>query len=132
MSASIEFVKSLYAAFARGEIATLVKACAPDIRWEVKGRPQDYPCIGIWTGQSGVGAFFQVVAETETPLAFAQSEFHAAGDNVFVTGRYKWTLTKTGKTVECDYLHIFTIKAGKVTQFREFTDTAQFALAWKG
>jgi len=29
-------------------------------------------------------------------------------------------------------VHVFTLKDGKVTAFREFTDTAQFAQAWRG
>jgi ketosteroid isomerase-like protein len=29
-------------------------------------------------------------------------------------------------------VHVFTIKGGKVTAFREFTDTAQFAEAYRG
>jgi len=33
---------------------------------------------------------------------------------------------------DADYVHVFTLKDGKVTAFREFTDTAQFAQAWRG
>jgi ketosteroid isomerase-like protein len=36
---------------------------------------------------------------------------------------------KTRKPVNADFVHVFTVKNGKVTPFREFTDTAQFAEA---
>ncbi len=50
----------------------------------------------------------------------------------FVLGHYAWKLRKTGRTVESDFIHIFTVKGGKVVQFREFTDTAKFAEAYRG
>jgi hypothetical protein len=47
-------------------------------------------------------------------------------------GHYAWTIKKTGRKVAADWIHVFTIKDGKVTAFREFTDTAQFAEAFRG
>ncbi len=35
---NITLVQSLYAAFGRGDIATIVAAMAPDVNWEVVGR----------------------------------------------------------------------------------------------
>jgi uncharacterized protein len=49
-----------------------------------------------------------------------------------VLGHYKWTVRKTGKAVAADFVHIFTIKNGKVSGFQEFTDTATFAEAYRG
>ena len=47
-------------------------------------------------------------------------------------GDYAITLKKTGKKMESDWAHIFTIRDGKVTRFREFLDTAQAAEAYRG
>jgi ketosteroid isomerase-like protein len=33
--------------------------------------------------------------------------------------------------VSADWVHVFTVKDGKVTTFDEFTDTAQFARAMR-
>ena len=76
--------------------------------------------------------FFKLVGETQSAVAFTQDEFHAAGDTVVVLGNYRWTVRKTGKPADADFVHVFTLKDGKVTAFREFTDTAQFAQAWRG
>ena len=38
-NANIVHVQSLYAAFGRGDIATLLAGCAADIDWETVGRP---------------------------------------------------------------------------------------------
>jgi ketosteroid isomerase-like protein len=41
-------------------------------------------------------------------------------------------MRKTGRKAASDWLHIFTVRGGKVVAFLEFTDTAAFAQAWKG
>ena len=47
-------------------------------------------------------------------------------------GSYSLKLKKTGKPVASEWVHVFTFKDGKVTRFREHTDTAQFAEAYRG
>lgn len=128
-NANIELVQSLYAAFQRGDIATIVAAAVPDIVWQVHGRPKDHPSIGVHKGPQGVQTFFGIVAETQDVSAFAPRDFDAAGDKVFARGHYAWTMRKTGKSVSAEWLHMFTIRDGKLAGFEEFTDTAQFAEA---
>jgi len=40
-------------------------------------------------------------------------------------------MKKTGKPVSCEWVHVFTFHDGKVTRWREHTDTAQFAEAYR-
>ena len=47
-------------------------------------------------------------------------------------GHYAATMRKTGRKAASDWVHIFTVRDGKVAAFLEFTDTAEFARAWKG
>jgi hypothetical protein len=132
MDANIALVQSLYAAFGRGDIDTIIAAAAPDIRWEVNGRRTDHPLLDTWNGPAGVREFFKKLTEIQDVKAFTPKDFHAAGNLVFVFGHYAWTIRKAGKPVDCSWLHVFTVKNGKLTAFREFTDTAQFAQAWRG
>jgi ketosteroid isomerase-like protein len=128
---NVGLIQSVYAAFGRGEIATIVKAMAPDVDWRVVGRNKDYPLFGGWKGPGGVQEFFKLVGETQEATEFSPREFSAADDKVFVLGHYAWKLRKTGKSVASDWIHVFKIKNGKVTSFREFTDTATFAEAFR-
>jgi uncharacterized protein len=130
-AANIALIQSLYAAFGRGEIATIINAMAPDVDWHVNGRRQDYPLLGRWQGRDQVQKFFQGVAEHEEAKDFSPREFFAAEDRVFVLGHYAWTIRKTGRGVASDWVHVFTIKSGKVVKFQEFNDTAQFAEAYR-
>ena len=131
-NANVTLVQSLYAAFARGDIETIIRAMAPDIKWRVEGRRKDYPTLGDFDGPAQVKGFFASVAQLQDATDFSPRDFFATGDRVFVLGHYAWKLKKTGKTVDAHFAHVFMIKNGKVSTFNEFTDTAQFAEAYRG
>jgi uncharacterized protein len=130
--ANVKLVRSLYDAFQRGEIATIIKAMTPDIDWQVHGKANGVPTIGRWNGPQGAQEFFRLVAENQDVTEFSPQDFYAAGNKVFALGRYAWIVRKTGKTVGGEWCHAFTIENRKVSQFREFTDTASFAEAYRG
>ena len=132
MSDNVKLVQGLYAAFGRGEIGTIANAMTADYTWRVAGEKMHYPTAGVWRGANGVTEFFSLVAQTQDALEFSPREFYAAEDRVFVLGHYKWKLKKNGKIAEADFVHIFTVKDGKVSAFAEFTDTATFAEAYRG
>ena len=85
MSATnISLVQSLYAAFGRGDIATLVGAVAPGAHWEIVGRRTDHPLLGVRQGPKGVQDFFATVSQIQTPTEFSPKEFYAVGDKVLI------------------------------------------------
>ena len=128
---NIAYVQSLYAAFGRGDVATIIAGASPDIDWESVGRQSDFPAFGPRKGAREVEEFFKVVAENEDFSDFSPREFYAADDKIFVLGSYRLKVKKTGKPVASEWVHMFTLKDGKVTRFREHTDTAQFAEAYR-
>ena len=125
-STNIALVQSLYAAFGRGDVAEIIAGLAPEVDWQTVGRKSDYPVFGPRLGATDLQEFFQLVAENEEFADFTPREFHAADDKVFVLGSYTLTMRKTGEPVACDWVHVFTLRDGKVMRFREHTDTAQF------
>jgi ketosteroid isomerase-like protein len=128
---NVALVKSLYAAFGKGDIATIVGAVTPDVDWEAVGRSSDFPTLGPRKGPAAVQEFFGLVGTNLTFSEFSPKEFYAVGDKVFVLGRYAMTVKKTGKSMASDWVHIFTITGGKVSIFREFLDTARAAEAYR-
>ena len=128
---NVTLVKSLYDAFGKGDIPTIIAACAPDIDWRSTGRSSDFPTFGSRQGPAAVQEFFKLVGENLNFSEFAPKEFHAIGDIVFVIGHYSMTVKKTGKGMESDWVHIFTVANGKVKTFREFLDTARAAEAYR-
>jgi len=130
--ANIDLIQDLYAAFLRGDIGTIVAAVTPDVHWSVNGRQTDFPVLGTFKGPREVEKFFALVNEHEQISEFTPQQFHAIDDKVFVHGHYAGTLSKTGRKVDSDWLHVFTVKGGKVSTFKEFSDTAQFAEGFRG
>jgi ketosteroid isomerase-like protein len=125
---TIQIVQSLYAAFANGHIKTIIKASSADIVWETVGRRSDSPILGRWTGLEGIAEFFQALEETEQGESFSPKDFHATGDKVFVEGHLASTLKASGRRVDTDWLHVFTIRDGLLIGFRAFYDTAQLVI----
>jgi ketosteroid isomerase-like protein len=130
--AGIALIKGMYASFGRGDIGALIGGLTSDIHWRVNGDRSDYPMLGIWQGTDEVKKFFAGVAEHEQFSEFSPNEFFAAGDRVFVLGRYAGKLIKTGRAFASEFVHVFTLRDGKVSRFHEFNDTANFAAAWRG
>ena len=129
---NVQVAKDAYEAFKTGDLNGLFGAMTPDVDWESVGRRSDFPSLGPWKGLGEVKKFFGVVGETLEFHSFAPREFHAVGDIVFAFGSYEMTVRKTGRRVASEFLHAFWVRNGKVTRFREFTDTARFAEAWRG
>lgn len=124
---NVALVKSLYEAFGRGDIGTIVGAVTPNASWEIVGRRSDFPTFGMFRGPAGVQEFFTAVGENLDFSEFSPKEFHSADDKVFVLGHYAMKSKKTGRPIKSDWIHVFSISGGKVMGFREFTDTAQAA-----
>jgi ketosteroid isomerase-like protein len=130
-NANVTHVQSMYAAFGRGDIATVVAGCTPDIDWHSGSRPDHYPSFGPRKGQNAVEEFFKIVGENNEFSEFSPREFYAIDDKVFVLGDFALTIRKSGRQFASDWVHIFTIRDGKVARFREFLDTAGAVEAWQ-
>lgn len=129
---NIDLVQHLYGAFGRGDIPALMSDMSADIAWHSGGRASDYPGFGPRKGHAEVQEFFKIIADNNDFVHFTPRNFYAADDKVFVLGDYEITLRKTGKKMASDWVHIFTIRDGKVTGFREFLDTALAAECYRG
>jgi ketosteroid isomerase-like protein len=128
---NVKLVQDAYAAFERGDMEALMGTMAQDIDWAIVGRASDFPSFGAWPGLAKVREFFRSVADNIEFRDFSPREFYPSGDKVFVLGHYEGTIKKTGRRMASDWAHVFTIKDGKVAQFREYTDTAAIADAWR-
>lgn len=122
-------VQDAYAAFGRGDVPAILAALAPDVSWDLVGEAGAYPTFGPQSGVEGALAFFQALGAHQDFSLFEPQIFHVAGDTVFVQGREAFTVKATGKSVATSWMHVFTIRDGKIAAFREFTDTAQIVAA---
>ena len=127
--ANIALVRGLYAARDRGDVEALLAGMTRDIEWHSGGTADDHALFGSREGHAAVGDFFRQVADMHDFSEFAPREFYSDKDKVFVLGNYAMTVKRTGRKFASDFVHIFTIRDGRVSRFREMTDTAALVAA---
>ncbi len=127
MSANLELIRAVYAAFAAGDIDGVVSLMAPDIVWnEAENFP--YADGNPYVGPDAIlGGVFARLGSEWDGFAVVPEEFLDAGDAVVVAGRYRGTYKATGRAFDADMLHIWRVRDGKVAGFRQYTDTLQAA-----
>jgi ketosteroid isomerase-like protein len=122
MSSNERIVRSVYAAFAVGDVPTVLGVLAPDVRWtEALGGPYG----GVYVGPEEVLAnvFMKLGGEWEG-FAAVPAEFVAAGDTVVALGEYSGTYKATGKSFRAPFAHVWKLLDGKACTFHQYTDTA--------
>ena len=123
IQANVTLVEEAYASFKSGNIEHLVNnLLAEAIEWSVP-KVEHVPYTGLHRGRKEVAQFFVKLADFQEVQEFEPQEFIAQGDKVAVLGHYRWRVKSTGKGFESDWVHVFTIKDGKVIKFQEYADS---------
>lgn len=125
MTAHVETVKDIYAAFGRGDIPAILAKLTDDVVWEFEG-PSSISFTGIRHGVPDAGGFFLGIDREHTdPLLEIQSVI-GSGDEVAAFGRYAATMKATGKRVSSPIAHYWKFRDGKVARYINHVDTAAF------
>ncbi len=125
-----ELVQQAYGHFQRGEIPAVLDLLSEDVEWVIPG-PEVVPTAGSWHGRKQVGQFFGALSDTQEARQFEPREFVAQDDKVVALGHYAWHVKATGGEWESDFVHVFTVRDGRVTGFQEYTDTLSLAHAFR-
>lgn len=116
-------VQEIYAAFGRRDVPGILNLVAEDVDWEFVGSP-GLAYAGNRRDRDGVGEFFAAVGTLDDIQAFEPREWLEAGPHVTVLGWEKSTTRDTGKDFETEWVHVFTVKDGKVSRWRGLFNTA--------
>ena len=123
---NVDVVKGLYDAFARGDVPGVLGAMDPNIEWrEAENNP--YKMDGApWIGPEAVTQnLFMKLMEDWEGFSATPKTIHDAGDTVVAEGRYTAKHNKTGKNLDAQFCHVWTIAGDKITKFQQYGDTAQ-------
>ena len=121
---NVAIVQKGYEAFGRGDIETLTSLLAENVEWTSPG-PADLPTAGIRRGRQQVAEFFKVVNEIFEFQRFEPKTFVAEGDRVVVLGEDTSRIKATGKVLDAEWAHVFTVQNGQIISFHEYIDTAE-------
>jgi ketosteroid isomerase-like protein len=129
MGASADIVKGIYAAFGRGDVAAVLGAFDSSIEWR-EAESFLYADRNPYIGPAAVaeGVFQRIVTDIDN-FSVAPASFIDGGDTVVVEGRYRGQMKASGKPVDAQFAHVWSLRGGKVIRFQQYTDTSQWSLA---
>lgn len=123
MGTATSIVQQAYEAFGRGDVPAILELVADEVDWEFVGSP-GLPFAGRRRNRQDVAKFFSDVQRADDIHSFEPREFIEAGEHVTVLGWESTTARETEKKFESEWVHVFTLKNGKVSRWRGFYNTA--------
>ena len=124
---NVDLIRSIYDAFAAGDVPGVVARMSPDIVWNeaenfpyADGNPYEGP-------QAILGGIFARLGSEWDGFTAVPEEFLDAGDTVVVLGRYRGTCKATGEAMDAQLAHVWRVTDGKAARFQQYTDTLQAA-----
>jgi ketosteroid isomerase-like protein len=127
---NVKLVQSMYEAFGRGDASYIASKVRPEARWDFNVTRSDVPWHVPVMGPAEIPRFLAALGENITMETFEPKQFIAMGDEVVAHIRFAFTVKRTGKRVDQEQLHWWTVQSGKVSRLRHFEDTAQVIDAW--
>src|SRR5260221_3424641 len=126
---NIAIIQQAYDNFKTGNIQALLEQMSDDVTWQLP-EIEGVPLAGKRLGRQGVGDFFNTLARDQDVIEFDPREFVAQGDKVVCLGHYQWRVKASGHKYASDFVHVFSIRDGRIHHFREHFDTAAVAVAY--
>ena len=120
---NLDVVRSMYAAFGRGDLEGMLAPLDPQVSWRTPGAP-DLPTAGLRRGIPAVREFFGLLLNTFDIADFQPRDFLAAGDKVVVLGTSREGPKGSGRLVDFRWVHVFTFRNGAIVAFEEPADVS--------
>jgi ketosteroid isomerase-like protein len=129
---NISLAKSLYDAFAKADIPTVLAGMDNAIVWnEAENFP--YADKNPYVGKDAVlnGVFARIGSDWENFTLTEKQFYPVQNDMILVTGYYTGKHKQTGKTIKAQFAHVWWLKDGKLVKFQQYADTKQVSDAVK-
>ncbi|MCA1591947.1 MAG: nuclear transport factor 2 family protein [Acidobacteria bacterium] len=123
-------VRTMFEAFGRGDVPAMLGVVSDEVDWAITG-PSSVPYYGERKGHQGVIDFVTQLGSNVEFEKFEPGKFIASGDNVIVLDSERGRVRGTGKTFDTDWAIVFTVRDGKITNFRCYENTAAVSEAFR-
>ena len=122
-------IQAIYEAFGRGDLKAILERVTDDTSWGFNGARSEVPWHGPYRGKQELPRFFEALGAGMDISRFEPRRLWAQGDDVIAHIAIAYTVKKTGKKVDQEQLHWWSMRDGKVARMVHFEDTAQVAAA---
>ena len=121
MTSNVQTVQELYRAFQAKDYEAFLAICNPDLQWIQNA---GFPRGATWHGaQAVVDGVFRSFDTSWKDWGFDIEQFLDAGNSVIVVGTYRGQHKVSGRLFVAPAAHVYDLANGKITRFRQFTDT---------
>jgi ketosteroid isomerase-like protein len=121
---NIQTIRTLYDAFGRGDVQTILAQVTDDVDWASDAAEDTAPWWGVRKGRDAVGSFFADVASSIEVLEFTPVDLAASDDAVMSLVRFRFRGLDSGLEASANLHHYFRFRDGKVEYYRGSEDTA--------
>ena len=126
-SDNVRVVEEMYDAFGSRDESRLRKLLHPEVEWiQCAGFPGGGHRHGV---QEVLDKVFGSLRSEWRDWRVDVEEYLDAGGSVVVLGRYSGTHTGTGRAMTAVFAHVYQVDDGRITRFRQYTDTAELLKA---
>ena len=123
MGEALNVVQQAYEAFGRQDIPALVNLVADEVDWKFVG-PASLPHCSLRRNPAEVADFFTDLSLVENLTVHEPREFIESGENVTILGYLEGSARDTKQKFQSEWVHVFTVRNGKITRWRGFSNTA--------
>jgi ketosteroid isomerase-like protein len=121
---NVNVVKDAYRAFGEGNLDELLAVLDESVKWFSIGPPHLIPTAGTRYGPEQVEQYFSLLRSSGQLKGCWPLEFIAEGDKVVTIGEWLSEVRASGSLIRSPWVHVFTLRDGKICEFRSFYDTA--------
>jgi ketosteroid isomerase-like protein len=121
---NVNIVKDAYRAFGEGNLDELLSLLDDCVKWFSIGPPHLIPTAGTRYGPEQVEQYFSLLRASGQLKGCWPLEFIAEGDKVVTIGEWLSEVRSSGSLIRSPWVHVFTLRNGKICEFRSFYDTA--------
>jgi uncharacterized protein len=123
----LAIVKKGYNYFGKGDVEGVISVYADNAKFVpqmgLEGKTPLVTPNGTFS-RAEMGGFFAALAQELEFTQWENRQWVVDGKTVIVLGYYAGKNRRTGKPFQSEFAHVLTVERGKVTSFKEFTDTA--------
>ena len=125
-SPAVRAIQAVYAALASGDLPTALTRLGDSVIWhEAPGMPYEGPAPYRGAHDVAEHVLGPITADIDQ-LTLTNREVIGLGATVACLGAYTGTARRNGRQLDLPYLHVWTVTDGRITEFRQYTDTAAY------
>jgi ketosteroid isomerase-like protein len=125
-SNAVRTVEAFYTALADGDLPTALARLGDSVIWhEAPGMPYEGPAPYRGAQDVAEHVLGPITADVDQ-LTLTNHQVIGLGATVACLGAYTGTARRSGCPLDLPYLHVWTVTDGRITEFRQYTDTAAY------